>query len=570
MVERVNRTIKENISKQIMQHNNRWTEALPTVLTVLRATPSKATGISPFELMTGRVMKLPIDPEITPADLGPLVLASQQTVLKQLQERLKVLHTQATLKQQQSDLINDAQFNPTSEIKFAEGDMIMDHHSDSMETGHKTGVRAHLHQAGPKGIAHAHIEMWEMGVEILKGASHTSNYHYTKRNSYMASRRNAGIKLCTTNLLQIRFHPSPDHEHLNTHSSVAILTQHHCLTRIDDLISDYKGAARQEILDLRLCKTPRHVLNDLMEILDLRRWLASEKMKGINYSKLLSTVMMYTGAECSGCLGFLATFPLIHPDQVFPNSTTIRPIGVVVKDQIVKWDHLTGYMTVRGTETLFTSRTCCHETHNYVICTCNTLQPFSSNDTKLINVQSLHGHSDAIQVSHTQWCVVSEMSSFSYGGLTCPANHSFCLEVTEDFSMGQINILGRIPLDTKVSPWWDDTFYEHSTQAVADTMDLAQRMILQTEYHLNQAQIEKNLAKRTAQILSSSSTRSALYAYTWWDWVFRGCAIGSAFIFTFTLLQCCYFRYLIGSLRTSTNAALALSPLHLHTLQQLR
>ncbi|XP_051982269.1 uncharacterized protein LOC127643508 [Xyrauchen texanus] len=332
---------------------------------------------------------------------------------------------------------------------------------------------------------------------------------------------------------------------------------------------DLFNAARQEILDLRLYKTPRHVLNDLMELLDLRRWLTSEKMKGINYSELLSTVMMYTGNECSGCLGFLATFPLIHPDQVFPNSTTIRPIGMVLKDQIVKWDHLIGYMTVKGTETLFTSRTCCHEMHNYVICTCNTLQPFSSSDTKLINVQSLHGHSDAIQVSHNQWCVVSEMSSFSYGGLTCPANHSFCLEVKEDFFMGHINILGRIPLDTEVSPWWDDTFYEHSAQAVADTLDLAQRMILQTEYHLNQSQIETNLAKRTARILSSSSTRSALYAYTWWDWVFRGCAIGSAFIFTITLFQCCYFRCLIRSLRTSTDTALALSPLHLHTLQRL-
>ncbi len=101
----------------------------------LRATPSKATGISPFELMTGRVMKLPIDPEIAPADLGPLVVATQQSVLKQLRdqqsvlkqlrERLEVLHARAALKQQQSDLTNDTQFNPTSEVKFSEGDMVM-------------------------------------------------------------------------------------------------------------------------------------------------------------------------------------------------------------------------------------------------------------------------------------------------------------------------------------------------------------------------------------------------------------------------------------------------------------
>lgn len=70
-------------------------------------------------------------------------------------------------------------------------------------------------------------------------------------------------------------------------------------------------------------------------------------------------------------------------------------------------------------------------------------------------------------------------------------------------------------------------FYEHSAQAVVDTMDLAQRMVLQTVYHISQAQMETNLAKRTVQILSSSSTRSELYVYTWWDWIFRALAVPS-------------------------------------------
>ncbi len=228
-----------------------------------------------------------------------------------------------------------------------------------------------------------------------------------------------------------------------------------------------------------------------------------------------------------------------------------------------------GSPTLKSTETLFTSRTC-HEIHNYVVCTCNALQPFSPNDSKLISVESLHDHSNAIQVSHTQWCVISEMNSFTYGGLTCPADHSFCLEVTEDLSMGQIDILGRMPKDAEVSPWWDDTFYEHGTQALIDTMDLVQNVILLTEYHLSQAQVETNLARKTAQILSSSSTRSAQIAYTWWDWVLRGCAVGSTLIFSFTLFQCCYFRHLIRSVKASTNTILTLSPLRLPTLQRLK
>uniref|UniRef100_A0A8C2CG96 Reverse transcriptase domain-containing protein n=1 Tax=Cyprinus carpio TaxID=7962 RepID=A0A8C2CG96_CYPCA len=197
---------------------------------------------------------------------------------------------------------------------------------------------------------------------------------------------------------------------------------------------------------------------------------------------------------------------------------------MVVKDQVIKWDHLTRYMTLKGTETLFTSHTCCHETHNYVVCTRNTLQTFSPNDTKLIDVQSLHGHSNAVQVSHTQWCIISEMNPFTYGGLTCPANHSFCLEVTEDFSMGQIDILGRTPQDAEVSPWWEDTFYEHGTQALVATMDLVQKVILQTEYHLSQVQVETNLkcesfCNSILLMINNVKTMSELTSIGKWEWV---------------------------------------------------
>ncbi len=64
------------------------------------------------------------------------------------------------------------------------------------------------------------------------------------------------------------------------------------------------------------------------------------KMKNVKYSELISTIVMYTENECIGCIGFFVTFPLIHPDQVYPNSTNIRSIGMVVKDQVIKWDHL--------------------------------------------------------------------------------------------------------------------------------------------------------------------------------------------------------------------------------------
>ncbi|XP_063077401.1 uncharacterized protein LOC134467451 [Engraulis encrasicolus] len=347
-------------------------------------------------------------------------------------------------------------------------------------------------------------------------------------------------------------------------TSLALFNQTHTIERdvaCRAFAQDLFTAARQEILDLRLHKVPKHALQDLIEILDLHRWFESDKMKDVQYSELLTTLMMYTGKECPGCIGFFATFPLIHPDQVFPNSTTIHSIGVVANNQVLTWDHLAGYMTVGKTETLFTTRNCCHETTKYVICTCNTLQPFAFNDSKLINIRSLHGYSDAVQVSSTQWCVISEMNSFSYGGLTCPANHSFCLEVTEDFSMGALSILGRTPLDSDLSPWWEDNFYEEGTQALADTMTLVQQLIQQVDYHLNQAQVQANLAEKTAELLTSSTTHAAEAAYTWWDWIFRGCVLASAIILLLTLIQCCYFRHLIRSLKKDSEAALLVSKL---------
>ncbi|KAJ8396580.1 hypothetical protein AAFF_G00016460 [Aldrovandia affinis] len=65
-------------------------------------------------------------------------------------------------------------------------------------------------------------------------------------------------------------------------------------------------------------------------------------------------------------------------------------------------------------------------------------------------------------------------------------------------------------------------------------MELIQLLIQETNYHLNQAQVEVNLAKQATKILTSTSTHSAQYAYTWWDWVYRGCIIASLLVFTNT------------------------------------
>lgn len=62
LTERNNRTIKEWLATK----GGNWEEELPLILLAHRASPQAATGKSPFELMYGRVARLPVDVQIGP------------------------------------------------------------------------------------------------------------------------------------------------------------------------------------------------------------------------------------------------------------------------------------------------------------------------------------------------------------------------------------------------------------------------------------------------------------------------------------------------------------------------
>uniref|UniRef100_A0A3B1IKN7 Uncharacterized protein n=1 Tax=Astyanax mexicanus TaxID=7994 RepID=A0A3B1IKN7_ASTMX len=233
-----------------------------------------------------------------------------------------------------------------------------------------------------------------------------------------------------TQVFTLPFHGSRCQESVRTRKQLpaagepfSLCTQTCSLT----LTSFTEDQPSQEIRNLRLQKNPKRFIY----------------MKDINYAELLSSFTMYIALSCTVCIGFFR---------------------FVVKNQVIKWDHIT----------LFTSCICCHETTSYILCTCKS------------------------------------------------------------------QLLPRDHLD--VSPWWNDTFYEENTCALTETMDLVEQTILNT-----------NLAKKTAEILPSSSTHSAQYTYTGWDWVFRGCVFASMVTFTVTLIQCCYVRCALRSLCKATH-----------------
>lgn len=89
IVERMNRTIKDKLRKATGGTYHKWKNSLPAILAEIRMTPSKATGLSPFEILMGR-------PFPTPWTKKPLVI--ERGDLEQIQEEycknlIKKLHS---------------------------------------------------------------------------------------------------------------------------------------------------------------------------------------------------------------------------------------------------------------------------------------------------------------------------------------------------------------------------------------------------------------------------------------------------------------------------------------------
>ncbi|XP_076852167.1 protein NYNRIN-like [Brachyhypopomus gauderio] len=69
-VERANRTIVGMLRKYVKANGRDWDIKLPLVLMAIRSTPHRSTGVSPFEMMTGREMTLPLHLLYRPEDLN--------------------------------------------------------------------------------------------------------------------------------------------------------------------------------------------------------------------------------------------------------------------------------------------------------------------------------------------------------------------------------------------------------------------------------------------------------------------------------------------------------------------
>uniref|UniRef100_A0A3B1IR12 Integrase catalytic domain-containing protein n=1 Tax=Astyanax mexicanus TaxID=7994 RepID=A0A3B1IR12_ASTMX len=88
-VERANRTVVSILKKFVATHHRDWDVKLPLVLMAIRATPHDSTGVSPFEVMTGRQMTLPLHLLYQPGGTDTSVAYTTQQYIDDLQKHLK-------------------------------------------------------------------------------------------------------------------------------------------------------------------------------------------------------------------------------------------------------------------------------------------------------------------------------------------------------------------------------------------------------------------------------------------------------------------------------------------------
>ena len=98
-VERVNRTIVSMLKKYVSCGGKDWDVKLPLVLMALRSTPHRTTGVTPFEMMTGREMTLPLHLLYRPEDVSVATAYTAHQYVTDLRD-----HLQATFAWAQENL----------------------------------------------------------------------------------------------------------------------------------------------------------------------------------------------------------------------------------------------------------------------------------------------------------------------------------------------------------------------------------------------------------------------------------------------------------------------------------
>ena len=116
LVERVNRTIKETLAKICAGNGMSWVDALPLALMSMRSTPHSSFGVTPHQLLTGRLMPCPFT---ATSDTGHVLLDQNTDITRYA---VALANLAQNLSQQVTEILTRDPPQPRDEVQ--EGDWV--------------------------------------------------------------------------------------------------------------------------------------------------------------------------------------------------------------------------------------------------------------------------------------------------------------------------------------------------------------------------------------------------------------------------------------------------------------
>ena len=121
MVERFNRTLKQQLAKLIHQHGGEWDHYLPAVVLSFNSTPHSSTGYSPYFLAHGREPRVPATVDLSP----PVMSQTPQNYGTELVKRLNTVFQTVRSHREDQRLKREYYFNKHVKFKpYQFGDLV--------------------------------------------------------------------------------------------------------------------------------------------------------------------------------------------------------------------------------------------------------------------------------------------------------------------------------------------------------------------------------------------------------------------------------------------------------------
>ncbi|VDI77535.1 Hypothetical predicted protein [Mytilus galloprovincialis] len=122
--ERTNSTLAQSLRAYCSEQQTTWPEVLPSIMMAFRMSPStQSTGFSPYYMIFGREMPLPIDTALIPEEL---ITQSPEKYIDQLINRIKIIHDLAKTNLEDAQLKSKTYYDKSTRApNFKVGDHVL-------------------------------------------------------------------------------------------------------------------------------------------------------------------------------------------------------------------------------------------------------------------------------------------------------------------------------------------------------------------------------------------------------------------------------------------------------------